>query len=639
MPSPASGARTLLGLKIDRQIPGQQLGCPEPVVTAIAAPDAPATATGAAGNVTGTSVLYYMSTIYAGLGETAASVASTTLAPSSQIVAVTPAVSPTTGHPAVLGRVFYRKIDSGAVLEIKRLWTNTITPFNDNVAPGAEGTRTPRTGTTGTSAEQTAANFGFQFIRPDAGTDFSRDDTSDKSTEQTGQLGEPRGIPGLVKYAHPFNCDARIGTLVPLLASMRGKPSADQNTGEPVVVYGFPSSDLPSDSISLSGLFYKGGSLHPQLFLGSKCSEIDLALGKKQAQLKAKLTGQHDTEAGFGTAIAGNATAFASALVVRGGRSDANAYTDSVFVKIVAAPAEASGIGSFTIRATLAAAATAAPSFGTAVTSRVYYDPATKRQCHPAAIGNAAATLQQSAWIELWESTTGLALGFDEGENRKPFEVYFPGDVSVLAADDVFEIPALQKIPGVYTAANPTGPSDDGSYTGQRPRFTFTSRMTPAHVIITKGTGSSTQTLLDALSSSLKITRPVDAVEGLGPEAANPIDVDVFGKFVLSFDIERRYVDRYFERIAKSDARLYAVIQLKSSRIVVDPVSGTLSADREEATFTYAQARVDKTASAFSGDKVTMEKVTLTPEQPDDDTLEAVSIVAKTAHSWDFSRV
>ncbi len=44
MPSPASGARTLLGLKIDRQIPGQQLGCPEPVVTPIAAPTAPATA-------------------------------------------------------------------------------------------------------------------------------------------------------------------------------------------------------------------------------------------------------------------------------------------------------------------------------------------------------------------------------------------------------------------------------------------------------------------------------------------------------------------------------------------------------------------------------------------------------------------
>lgn len=641
MSSPASGARTLLGLKIDRQIPGQQLGCPEPAVAAIAAPTTPATIAGATGLVTAAAVLYKMSTIYAGLGETAASAASTTLAVTLKIVTITPVASPTSGLPAVLGRIFYRSIDGGSYKEVQRSWVNTTAPLSDNVPAGSEGTRTPRTGTTGIAAEQTAANYGFQFIRPDTGTDFNRDDTSDKSTEQTGQLGEPRSIPGMVKYEHPFNCDARIGTLVPLLASMRGKPTAVQNAGEPVVVYGFPSSDLPSDSVSLSGIFFKGGSLRPQLFLGMKCSEIDLSLGKKQAQLKAKLTGQHDTEAGFGKALAANTGTFASMPVVRGLRSDANAYTtDSAYVKIVAAPSVTNGLGSFTIRAALAVAGSTTPTFGTAVTSTVYYDPTTKRQCHPAAIGNAMATLQQSAWIELWESTTGFALGFDVDENRKPFEVYFPGDVSLLAAGDVFEVPALQKIPGVYTTANPTGPSDDGSYTGQRPRFTFTSRMTPAHIILTRGSGSSTQTILDAQSSSLKITRPVDAVEGLGPEAANPTDVDVFGKFVLSFDVERRLIDREFERIAKSDERLYAVVKLQSHRIVVDPVAGTLSADREEASFTYAQARVDKTSSAFSGDKVTMEKITLIGEQSDDDTvIEAVDIAAKTAHSWDFSRV
>lgn len=735
MPTAASGTRTLLGLKVDRQIPGQQLGCPEPVVVAIAAPTTPATAVGApvpaivatapvgtpglsdahgggtysgAANavfsieidtttsspdtfkwrkdggswttgvaatlvgapaaliegvtvyfgavdghtvgdawtitvtmqgVTGASVLYYMSTIYAGLGETAASAASTTIAPTNELVTVTPVVSPTT-HGVVLGRVFYRKIDTGATLEVKRLWTNTTDPFSDGVLPGTEGTHTPRTGTTGIAADQTGANYGFQFVRVDNATDFNRDDTPYKSTEQTGRLGEARGIPGTVKYAHAFNFDVRIGTLVPLLASMTGKPTAIQTAGEPTITYGFPLSDSSADSVSLSAMYYRGGDFRPQLFLGLKCSEIDLALaGNKQAQGKAKLMGQHDTEAGFGKALAANTGTYASAPVVRGVRSDANAYTDSLFVKIQAGPAEASGIGSFTIRAMLAAKGTLAPSFGTAVTPKVYYDPTTQRECHPAAIGNAAATLQQSAWIELWESTTGLAIGFDEGENRKPFEIYFPGDVTLLAAGDIFEISAQQKIPGVYTAANPTGPGDDGSYTGQRPRFTFTSRMTPAHVTLTRGPNSAGQTILDAQTATMKIGRPADEVTGLGPEAANPIDVDVYGKFAIGLDIDRRYITREFERLGKSDLRLYAVVQLRGSRITVDPVAGTLSALREEATFTYAQARVDKTNSSLSGDKVISEKITITPEQPDDDTLEAVSLLCQTAHSWDFSRV
>jgi hypothetical protein len=641
MSVPASGARTLLGLKIDRQIPGQQLGCPEPAIAAIAAPTTPVTAAGTTGLVScSTGILYKMSTIYAGLGETVASAASITLSVSLKIVTITPVVSATSGLPAVLGRRFYRSIDSGPYLMVKQVWTNTTDPLSDNVPAGSEGTLTPRTGATGYSAEQTAANYGFQFIRPDNATDFNRDDTYFKSTEQTGRLGEARGIPGPVKYAHAFNFDLRIGTLVPLLASMTGKPTVTQNTAEPVQTYAFPLSDLSADSVSLSTLWHRGGDLRPMLFLGMKCSEIDFDFGKKQSQGKAKLMGQHDTEAGFGKALAANTGTFASMPVVRGIRSDANAYTtDSVYVKIVAGPSVTSGLGSFTIRAALASAANLTPSFGTAVTSTVYYDPTTKRQCHPAAIGNMTPTLQQSAWIELWESTTGLAIGFDTGENCKPFDVYFPGDVSLLATGDIFEVPALQKIPDVYTVAHPTGPSDDGSYTGQRPRFTFTSRMTPAHVTLTRGSSSSGLTVLDAQTGAVKISRPVDEVEGLGPEAANPIDVDVFGKFVITLDIDRRYISREFERLARSDSRLYAVVQFQSSRIVVDPVAGTLSALREQMILTYAQARVDKTGAPLTGDKAISEKVSITPEQPDDDTLDAVSISCQTAHSWDFSRV
>jgi hypothetical protein len=729
MPTPASGTRTLLGLKIDRQIPGQQLGCPEPVVAACSpAGDPPTTAIGDAGNVTGGSVLYYMAGIYAGRGEAAAGPPSITLAPSSKIVIVTPGTVPEDGGAVCLGRRFYRKIDSGPALEIKTIWDNTtITPFNDNVKPGAEGTRTPRVGTTGMSAEQTGANFGFQFIRVDNATDFNRDDTYFKSTEQSGRLGEPRGIPGDTKYTHAFNFDLRIGTLVPLLASMTGKASATQSAAEPVITYGFSLSDHSADSVSLSAQFYRGGDFRPQLFLGMKCSEIDFELsGTKQAAGKAKLMGQHDTESGFGKALAANTGGFASAPVVRGVRSDALGYVNSAYVKIVATPTDDGHIGSFAIQAALDTPGNLTPTFGSVVTttiraetghndltgggtytgsapavfeveidsigtsdtykwrknggaytigvtattgavvlsdgvtvaftsatghavgdawtvgvmiSTVYYDPTSKRQCHPAAIGNATPTAQQSAWIELWESTTGLALGFDEGENRKPFEVYFPGDVTVLLAGDIFEIPALQPIPDVYTPANPTGPSDDGSYTGQRPRFTFTSRMTPAHVTLTRGPSAGGLTVLDAQTGTLKIARPVDEVRGLGPEAANPIDVDVFGKFTIGLDIDRRYITREFERIGKSDARLYAVVQLQANRIVVDPVAGTLSALREQAIFTFAQARVDKTTAVLSGDKVVPEKITITPEQPDDDTLDVVSLSCRTAHSWDFSRL
>lgn len=591
--------------------------------------------------VTGSSVLYKEAAIYAGRGEGTASAASSTISASGQGVTVTPTAAPTTGGAVVLGRRFYRSIDSGPYLEVKTRWDNTTATFTDSVKAGTEGTRTPRSGSTGLSAEQTAANYGFQFIRVDNATDFSRDDTHFKSTEQTGQLGEARGIPGMVKYAHTLNVDTRIGSIVPFLASMTSKPTVAQNSGEPVLKYAFPLSDLEADSISLSGLHYKGGDFRPQLFLGMKCSEIDFdLLGKAQAKTKLKLMGQQDTEAGFGKALSGNSGTFASVPVPRGVRSGTNAYTDSVFVKIQAAPAVALGIGSFTVRAALAAAGTLSPTFGSAVTTTVFYDPSTKRQIHPVAIGSSAATAQQSAWVELWESTTGLALGFDEGENRKPFEVYFPGDVSLLAAGDIFEIPALQKVPNVYSAANPTGPSDNGSYSGQRPRFTFTSRMTPAHVTLTRGAGAGSQAVLSAQAATFKISRPADEVEGLGPEAANPLDVDVFGKFTLSLDIERRYITREFERLAKSDARLYSVVKLQSHRIIVDPVSGTLSADREQAVFTIAQGRIDKTNAPLSGDKVITEKITIMPEQPDDDSIPGVfSLDLSTAHSWDFSRV
>ena len=605
-----------------------------------APPDAPTgVASVAAGPLTGTAA-YLMSGIYAGRGETEASTAGAGVVLSAKSADLTLALAPETAATGVcLGRRIYRTFDAGTTIrEVATVWDNSTTTHTDSVPQGSEGIRVPRVGTTGLGAEQTGANYGLKFLRPDTGTDFSRNDSPFKSTEQTGRLGAARSIPGLVAYPHAFNFDLRSGTLVPLFASMLGKPTVSQEAGTPVLTYSFPLSDLSSDSVSLWASWYKGGDFRPQTFGGIKCGEIDLNFsGKAGGKAKAKLMGQWDTEAGLAAKVSGSGT-YESIPVVRGVRSDANRATYSVFLKVIATPAIASGVGSFTVRAALAAAG-GTPTFGTAATATVYFDPATSRQAHPAAFGSSLATANQSAWIELFESTTSLALGYDSGENRKPFEVYFPGDVTALLANDIYEIPALAKVPGIYSAAHPTGPADDGSFTGQAPRMTLSPRFGPAHVSLRKGASSGTTSVLNFQAGGIKISRPLDAVEGLGPEAANPLDVDVFGKLTLEVDVERRLESREFERLMKEDGRLYAVLALTGERITVDPVAGTISTKRDLVEMTLGQVAVDKTDSPLSGDKVYVEKVKILAEQPDDDALDAFALKIQSPDSWDFARI
>lgn len=637
MPAPASGARTLLGFQLERQIPGSQLGCPYPIITAIPAPAAPDCTNGAGTGVTGVGT-FKMAAIYAGRGETAASATGSGVAVEDGSYAVTAPLADESGGLVCIGRRFYRDVDSGGFFEVLTIWDNTTTAFDDATPLGKEGKRRPRSGTTGANCDQTGANFGFQFIRPDNGSDFQRDDTNYKSTEQTGRLGESRAIPGLVNYAHTLNTDLRAGTVVALLASMTGKPTVTQAAGAPAFTYDFPLSDLEKDSVSLSAIFHKGGDLRPLLFGGIKTTEMGITYGEKgQAKLQAKLMGAWDSEAAFGKKTAGTGT-FASAPVARGVRSDANRYTDSVFVKVIAAPAVSGGIGSFTIRAALAAAG-GTPTFGTAVTSKVYYDPTTKRQCHPAAIGATVATRNQSAWVELYDSTSGLTIGIDDEENRKPFLIYFPGDVSLLAANDVYEIKALQPVPGIYSTAHPTGPADDGSYTGQAPRQTLTTRFAPTHVTIMKGPDSASTDILRFQAGNIKISRPADPVNECGPEAANPSEVDVFGKFKIELDVDRRLNSRVFERLMKENGRLYTVLTFEGSRIKIDTVTGTLAAEREAFNLVLAQSRIESLNSPLAGDKVYVEKMKISPEQPDDEDFDVVSPTVTTFASWDFSRI
>jgi len=636
--STASGARALFGIGLEKQIPGQQIGAPCPIALALTAPTAPTSAEGIAGLLTGTFV-WYVSFVFAGRGETAAS-AATTVPLVLSLHKATVTIPVYAGSAATcLGRRIYRSSDGGTTKPlVTEIWNNTATTFTDNIPIGSEHpTKVAKSGSTGANAEQTGANFGLKFIRPDVGSDLQRKDSYGKSTEMTGRLGQARGIPMATTYTQKLDVEARTSALIPLLASMVGLPTVMQVTDEPTLIYDFPLSDLTADSVSLFASWYEGGDLRPGIFMGMKTGDIDFAVSeKKWTQIKANLVGTNDTENAFGTVKTGAAT-YGFMPVLRGPRLDANAYTDSIFVKITTAPAEADGIGTFVVKVARAAAG-GSPSYGSTALI-VYYDPTTGRQCHPAAIGNDTATDNQGAWIELFDSTSAAAIGADVGENRKPVMIYFPDDVSGLALNDEWEFLAQQPVFGIYSAANPTGPADDGSFTGQAPRFELPNRFTPAHVIIKRGPDAGGLTLLDVQDVGVKLSRPIDAVVSLGPEAANPSDVDVFGQVDIELDFGKRLKNREFERAMKQDERLYTSVVFQGPPIIVDQVLGTLSTYREKIALLLPQARVESTSSPLASDKALPEKIKIMAEQPDNEELDVMTLQVVSTASYDFAAI
>lgn len=521
---------------------------------------------------------------------------------------VTVTFAATTGHAlADLWTLAYR-------CNFLHIWTNwnaTSTTFTDTTASGSEDLDVPYS-----PLDEYAANWGAFFQRMDTGTDFSRKDKPIVPGELTGGAAPPRAIPGPVDFGQSLPIALRTASLIPLLTSVHGKPVVTQAAGKPEWTYAWPGNPytLARNSVSLDAILDPGGDMRPKAFWANKATDIEIPFAlAKEALAKVKLTGTGDTEMGFG--VVGTKTGtYASVPVVRGVPGYSTFLTDSLTVKISDAPTA----GTFTVVVKVGSG-----SYST-YKSTIYYDTTTHRVIK--------GGRNQSEWVELLD-TAGRALGQDVGANRKPLSIWFAGDVTLLAANDTFTIaPFIPKL-GVYSGAEPTGPSSDGSFTGQRLREMLTPLFAPTRISLFRGVNSP-DTFLEVQGADFKYMRPSQPVHSLGPEASSPVDVDVLGKIAVSISFDRRWISREFERVLKTDARYQTSIEVDGAPIRTNP--GVLGA-YEQFIATLKQSRVDSASATVSTDKVLPEKVTVVGERPDDGSgfFSQLTVVASTF--FDFS--
>lgn len=437
-----------------------------------------------------------------------------------------------------------------------------------------------------------AANFGLVQMAVDPSAIFETSVSQIVPNELTGTLGNPIAIPGRRSYTLDWQMALRSASLVPVLSTFMGKPTKTQDGVADAYNYAFSPSDASADAVSLWGMLHKAGDTKPIIWRGARFGAIEMsATGTEEAKLKATGRGCGDTEHGIGISVVKTGT-YAHAPILTGDRSDANRTTDALTLKVSDAPT----LGTFTVVVKLGSG-----SYSTAKTT-ITYDVSTK---------------EQTAWAEI-VTDTGVA-GFDECENRTPLLVWFPGDVTLMAAADTWELPALAVVPG------------DGSGESGAARTILTGcRFGPAHISLLKGP-STANTAFDCTQFSLKLNRTISENYTFGPNAVNPTDMDVTGYIGAEFDMTRRFDSREYERLMRTNDRV--VVKVTFAGPVL---TGSLSGWREQVVFDFAQMRVQDVKSAVPGPGIISETVKLVAEQPSSGAA-AMTAAIRSAYSWDLA--
>ena len=439
------------------------------------------------------------------------------------------------------------------------------------------------------------SNFGLVQFPVDPGVIFARSDDQIVPNELTGYFGNPAAIPGRITRNLDLSMPLRTGALIPILGTFLGKPAKTQDGSDPAYNYAYSLSDATTDAASMWGLFHKGGSTYPLAFARARFGELSFeSNGTSEVSLKAKGQACLDTEHGLGVADAGNSGTYTTyAPVLMGDRSDANRLVDALKVKISSAPTS----GTFKVKVAFGSG-----SYSTAETTITY---------------NTVSKLQDN-FVELVGDSG--ALGFDECENRNPLYIFFPGDVTTMALNDIWAFPALCQIPG--TAAQ------GGDTTVARTALTGC-RFGPAHVSIKRGS-SSANVALDFESGSVKLMRQIVPAYTHGAGARNPYDMDIVGYVGIEIEADRRFDSREFERLIRTNDR-YVVEVLYQGPVI----SGSTSLWRDQFKIEIPQARINSVASPLTGPGITKEKVGIVAEQKSDGSA-VVTASIRSATSWSF---
>lgn len=447
----------------------------------------------------------------------------------------------------------------------------------------------------GPDAGVIGANFGLLQFPVEPGSIYQRVDDQAVSNELTGFSGTPQSYPGRIVRQLDLSMGLRTSALIPILGTFMGEPTKTQDGGASAYNYAYTLTDASASAVSMWGMFHKGGATYPLTWARARFGELSFeSNGTGEAILKAKGQACLDTEHGFGVADVGNSGTYTTkAPVLMGDRGDANRLTDTLKLKVSSAPT----LGVFKVKVAFASG-----SYSTAETT-ITYDTVSKLQ---------------TAWAEL-AGDAGF-LGFDECENRSQLLVFFPGDVTTLALNDIFVFPALCQIPGTV--------AQGGDTTVARTSIGGC-RFGPAHVTLKRGT-SSADTLLDFDAGSVKLMRQIVPAYTHGPGARSPYDMDIVGYTGFEVEADRRFDSREFERLIRTNDR-YVVEVLFQGAIL----SGSASLWRDQIKFDVPQVRVDKTASPLTGPGITKEKVTFIAEQKSDGS-PIISAAIRSATSWTF---
>jgi hypothetical protein len=502
-----------------------------------------------------------------------------------------------------------RTVDAGTTwVAVADVWGQAAATYTDTTDIGDEPDLDDP------ADDETANNYGLVQLSVSPADYFHREDGEFDSDELTGDLGTPDVIPGFQTVPAEWPFDLRAGKLVPILATFAGKPTITWLTGAPGAQADFTFAEDEADQVSMWALKYPGGGTRPEIGEGIKFFDLEFSdLGSGLAKCKAMGTGTGWTEAGLGVANVSNTGTYKHVPVVKGRRGDAAAYTSDLEVDIISA---ASG-GTFTWKAKVGAA-----SYGGAGTVMTgYYDTATGRMI----LGGT----NDEPFVEMIDQD-GEFLGVDDGENREPFSICWPGDVRRLAVGDKFTILAQGLIPRALKSVGDTTSTGDARRIIRLPRFG------PAHVKFLK-TVDSVQSKFEFESASLKLSREGTPAYQPGPAGLRPVDVDVTGYVSIELDIDARYRTREIERMKRDNVRFALALEMKGGRIPSAP--GVLSSYRETVKQTYAWCRIASFSAPATGPGITKAKIKVVAAQPPDGSAFMPTNRITSAQTWPFHAI
>lgn len=616
--SPAAvGAQALIGVTLDGRAPNSSLGQPTFRRSVVANPSVAltATASGDPGDMVGQFryAYYWCRQGLSGLGLFRTALSPWTAAvDADSIVSIALSVI-ANGGTGVSEKGIVRQwrassaADWGPSHVCGRIYDNTTTTFTD-LAPANSLLYPIDLHETGPTSNETGTNGEAVFLEPDS-FDVNADAGVIARKALSGLSGPLRSLPGDFSFPVGFKSTAQPGLLAVLFTFLLGEPTIAREAASPARRLTFAPTSRRRKVRTGSFGAYEGGAGRPIRVYQAVGTEltIDSKMGQ-DVEIDFKAQGAIFSTSDFGAVETQTGTG--ELPVLMGVRGDVNRETLDASVLVVS---EATNLMVIKAR-------TDAEAYGDE-TSTVTLDATTHKQTR--------GSSDHSDRVKLVDSVTGQSLGFDAGSNRRPLLVLFPGDCTLHAADDEFSFAREIPIPDVYDAANPTGPSDDGSYTGapvvklRGPCF-----FTAAHANVSYGDGSTPDVTLDAKGVQIKITAPGLMAHSLGAEANFANFAHTGGEIQLMVTLSRDNVSRLFRRKLEADEQVSFRLHLEGPPIVKQP--GVLSAFREEVKLTMSYASIVDSKSPVAGAGLNPETISFLATQPLDSSVQHFGVIVTT---------